>query len=136
MIETLLFTIFLSYVVPEDRTGRMPYPSGIKDMDDAPQYVYKESENPVLTLPVTIYDNNDNLIPIGEYQVQLSKDAKKMFLIQIGKIVATFPVQQSISLPEKASFQEAHVETWGPDKLLLIIKKEDMQFYSVAHTEH
>jgi len=69
------------------------YPAGVKDGDKGiNRYAPKSSDYPNLIIPEHIFDNDNNVIVPGYYQVKLSEDRQMLMLIQSETLVATFPV--------------------------------------------
>lgn len=69
------------------------YPAGVRDGDKGyTRYAPKSSDYPNLIIPEHIYDNDDNAIAPGYYQLILSEDRQMLVLVQSEKVVATFPV--------------------------------------------
>lgn len=90
-------TILLAQVPMVDRLmpqrGECTYSSGLEEKDKGyEKYAYPSSKYPNLIIINPIYDNDDNVIMPGYYELTLSSDRQMLSLLQAGKTIATFPV--------------------------------------------
>lgn len=73
--------------------GPMVYPSGIKEGDKGyERFAPPSSKHPNLIIVNPIYDNDDNVIMPGYYELILTADRQMLILAQAGKEIARFPV--------------------------------------------
>lgn len=75
------------------RRGYNIYHAGIKDGDRGHErYAHPSSKHPNLTIVNPIYDDDDNVIMPGYYELILSVDRQMLVLAQAGKEIAIVPV--------------------------------------------
>jgi len=73
--------------------GANIYNAGIKDGDKGYiRYAHPSSKSPNLMIVNPVYDDDDNVILPGYYELVLSEDRTMLILAQSDKIVATIPV--------------------------------------------
>lgn len=82
---------FMQRILPP--RGLVTYSSGLVDKDKGyVKYAAPSSTNPTLIIANPVYDNDDNLITPGYYELVLSGDRTMLTLTQAGKEIAVFPV--------------------------------------------
>lgn len=73
--------------------GSNIYHAGIKDNDKGYiKYAPPSSTNPTLLVVTPIYDDDDNVIMPGYYELVLSEDRTMLLMVQNGEITAKMPV--------------------------------------------
>lgn len=73
--------------------GPNTYSSGIKDADKGYiKYAPKSTDQPNLLIPDSIYDNDQNIIMPGYYELSLSPDRQMLTLSQGRDVFAVIPV--------------------------------------------
>ena len=103
----------ISEIKDNDIRLLIPYPrekSGIYEHQN-PNYLYSHPDTkfPILNLPYTLFDNERFYLPSGYYELALSKDFKKIYVLQSKEIKASFPIiklkrlEPDLKLVEKES---------------------------------
>lgn len=136
MFEFLVAPVMFAYITIEDETGKMPYPSRVKDIDKVYMYDWADSELPVLVLPAPILDSNSNVVPVGNYQVKISNDNEEMIFLEGGNKVAKISILKSLTLPVKAEIPQVKAEFQRGGRILITLKKDNIEFYSIVYINY
>lgn len=133
MLEIIIAIMVVGFVNPSDPTGKTMYPSGIKEADQYLDPRLPKTPRPLLVLGREIYDVNGEIIPRGRYELALSEDKAFMYLIQIDKIVAKFPVLQiKQQINKKYSVPVSETEIFNGSNMLIIYKHDDIEAHCVT----
>lgn len=131
--------------------GHNIYNGGYKDYDKGYiRYALPSSDHPNLILVNAIYDDDNNIIQPGYYELVLSDDRQILLLVQAGNTIATIPVfrleedrsQEQLAQPmDWKSQKKADREKKKKDKLnKKLIKQgkmvEEPQVYMNATIEY
>lgn len=136
MIEVVILSFFIGFVQDCNSSGKMPYPSGINDVDEVPVSDYAVSKAPVLPLSFVVYDSDGVEVPVGNYQINISKDEKYIDFVQAGNIIASFVVLNKIKLTTPVAIQEVKIEKLKNKRFVLTLKTHDIQFFSEVESKY
>jgi hypothetical protein len=134
MIESALITIFLTFVNPADPSGTTMYSSLTGDMEYDYFNNLPDSKNPNLVLPISVYDNDKNLIAPSIYETVYSKAERCLYLIESGAVKAKLPVDKVRILDKDYKIPSVKVEIIGSHKIFVIYRDGNIETNSMLDT--